>query len=403
MADELAVEIDQEEPNAGPAEAEPEPKSKPNRPRGTGHIYKQKGDVWWCQYYRTGKRYRQSTSFTDRRKAERFLQKTLAEIMHGTFIDPRAQRTLVKELVDDVILDYKTNGQKSLDDAEARWRLHLEKEFGDERASNITNGDLKKYVAKRQAEDASNATINRELALLKRAFTLGVEARKVHSSPKFPHLEEHNVRKGFVEEAQYQALAAACSKRGLWMRAMFEVGYNFGCRVSELLNLRVRHVDLLAKIIRLEDTKNGEDRTLPMTALVYALIQQCVLKKQGGDYVFTREGGKPVRDFRGTWDNVCAEAGVPDLLFHDLRRTAVRNMVRRGIPERVAMMISGHKTRSVFDRYNVVNEGDLKVAATKLDQRDQERNLVREVGEFSHTSAIPEPNPAVVADTTKLN
>jgi integrase len=214
------------------------------------------------------------------------------------------------------------------------------------------------------------------LAALKRMFTLGVRARKVYSMPAFPHLEERNVRKGFIEDGQYQALAKACSAEGLWLRAMFEVGYNFGWRVSELLNMRVRQIDLASRTIRLEvgETKNDEGREVEMTPLVYALVQQCVTGKRGEDFVFTRESGKPVRDFRGAWEKVCKQAGVPELLFHDLRRTAVRNMVRRGIPERVAMTISGHKTRSIFDRYNIVSKSDLHEAAKKLALRDQERD-----------------------------
>jgi integrase len=187
---------------------------------------------------------------------------------------------------------------------------------------------------------------------------------------------------------------------------MFEVGYNFGWRVSELLSMRVRQIDLASRTIRLEvgETKNDEGREVEMTPLVYALVQQCVTGKQGEDSVFTRENGNPVRDFRGAWEKVCKEAGVPKLLFHDLRRTAVRNMVRRGIPERVAMTISGHKTRSIFDRYNIVSKSDLHEAAKKLALRDQERDAAQpNQNDYSYSSDIPKPSGDPVASAGKLN
>ena len=83
--------------------------------------------------------------------------------------------------------------------------------------------------------------------------------------------------------------------------------------------------------------------------------------------MFTRVNGKPIVGFRKRWDKLTASAGCPGLLFHDLRRSAVRNMIRRGVPETVAMKISGHKTRAVFDRYNVTSEQDLADAALKIE------------------------------------
>jgi len=164
------------------------------------------------------------------------------------------------------------------------------------------------------------------------------------------------------------ALASACARHGLWLRALLEAGYQLGWRVSELLSMRVEQVDLAERILRPDTSKNGEPREAVMPGDLYELIRACVTGKAPGDYVFTRPNGKPIGDFRGAWATVTAAAGVPDLLFHDLRRSAVRNMDRRGISQHVAMKISGHKTPSVYKRYRIVDGRDLREAAIRMEQ-----------------------------------
>jgi len=133
-------------------------------------------------------------------------------------------------------------------------------------------------------------------------------------------------------------------------------------------------VDLDNGIVRLEvgDTKNDGGRTVYLDEELQEIFQRQeeARKKRTKiiPYVFTNETGSgPVKDFRGVWTKACETAEIGKRLFHDFRRTAVRNMVRAGIPERVAMMISGHKTRSVFDRYNIVSDTDLRLASQKTE------------------------------------
>ncbi len=125
-------------------------------------------------------------------------------------------------------------------------------------------------------------------------------------------------------------------------------------------------VDLMVGTVRLRTSKNGDPRQVNLTQVTRQLLEACCAGKKPEDSVFTR-GNAPVLDFRDAWERVTEAAKCLGLLFHYLRRTAVRNMVRAGIPEVVCMKISGHKTRAVFDRYNIVSERDLTDAAKKLE------------------------------------
>jgi integrase len=199
---------------------------------------------------------------------------------------------------------------------------------------------------------------------------------KVNAVPYIAMLREDNIRTGFLESKQHDSLASETGKIGLWMRAMFETGYTYGWRHEELLALLVRQVSLSAGTIRLEPgtTKNDQGREVSMTLPVRALLTQCVNGKGPNDHVFTREDGKPVRDFRGAWAKACDAAKVPGPLFHDLRRTAARNLRRAGVAEGVIMKIGGWKTRSVFERYAIVSQSDIRDAMAKLEAGQQRDN-----------------------------
>src|SRR6266568_2456776 len=372
------------------------------RPKGTGSVYKRvDSPVWWIKYSRNGKAYRESSRTTDRHKAEKMLRHRLAEISFGAFIGPQAERVRVDELAEDLLRDYRINSRKSLDDVTARWTLHLRPFFGVLRAVDVTSERLARYVDARQKEGAKNATINRELAALKRMFHIGQQSTpvKVIRLPHFPHLAENNTRKGFLEDHQLRALIEG---EELWFRALVECGRTYGWRVSELLTMRVGQVDLVQRVIRLEPgtTKNSDGREVVLTDGTFALLSQCVEGKREDEFVFTRSNDPPIRNFRTTWENACVRAGVgrvvctqcgkpavsgrkcqpcglknlqySGLIFHDLRRTAARNLRRAGISETVIMKIGGWRTRSVFERYAIVNRTDIADAMARLQASERQ-------------------------------
>jgi integrase len=156
------------------------------------------------------------------------------------------------------------------------------------------------------------------------------------------------------------------------LKPVLTMAYYTGMRVGEILSLRWEQVDLWTQEVRLNPggTKNDEARTISFEGELHACFR---IQKEiryalypGCPWVFFRKG-KPIRSYRQGWERGLQGAGLHGLLVHDLRRSGVRNLLRAGVHERVAMAISGHKTRSVFDRYNIVSGRDLKEAAQKLD------------------------------------
>lgn len=332
-----------------------------------GCIYR-RGKTYWIKYYRHGKQYAESTHTDKLEIAKRTLKIREGEISEGKMPSICFERIKIDELIEDYLTDYRINKKKSVKRAERCARFIL-KEFRGMNAPEVTTAVIKKYIEKRLNSGLTNATINRELSALKRAFNLAARCTpaKVSHVPYIPMLKENNVRKGFIEHEDYLALLNALPE---YLKPVMKFAYFTGWRKTEIITLRWNQVNLRDGIVRLEpgETKNSEGRTIYMEPELWDLIKQLHKNRRMDSFLVFNDNGKMIGDFRKSWRKASAAAGVPDLLFHDLRRSAVRNMVRAGIPERVAMMISGHKTRSVFDRYNIVSEDDLKNAAIKRQQ-----------------------------------
>lgn len=393
-------------------EQNPDPKQqKKRRQRGTGSTFLRPGSsIWSYQIYVNGHRERGSTGQRNKRAADAFVSRKLAEYSVG-LSSPDVEKISVTRLVEAVLLRNRNNGNASVDDDEGRWKNHLKPFFGHLRATQVSSELIDHYVSHRKSQKTrsgtppENATINRELALLKSAYHHGMEQTPptVRFVPHFNMLDENNVRRGFVQDESYLRLSRECAAEGVWLEGLFEMDYAYGWRLDELLGLRVRQLDFFGKIIDLGKTKNGDQRMITMTEHVYRVLVRCAYGKQPDDHVFTREDGNPVRDFRGAWWNACIRAGLGrfqcrdcqqtvttdrkcslcnskkkakyvGLRFHDLRRTGVRNMSRKGIPENVGMLISGHRTDSVYRRYNIIDMEVIKEATAKIEEHQRALN-----------------------------
>ena len=290
------------------------------------------------------------------------------------FQSPLTRRTLrlpqitFLSAVRDVLDDYRLNHRRSRADVERHFRLHLLPFFGRRRMAAITTADVRRYVARRQDEGAKNATINRELSVVKRAFSLAIATGTLASRPHIALLREDNVRRGFFAMDEFEAVRRRLSPDlADFVSFLHTTGWRWR---SEAARLRWTDVSFDAGEVRLDPgtTKTGEGRVFPFTADLRALLARRRVGVRDGDgLVFTRTSGAPIRSFNKAWASACRAAGVPGRVLHDFRRTAVRNLVRAGVPERVAMQMVGWKSRQMLDRYHIVNAADLLDAARRLD------------------------------------
>jgi integrase len=343
--------------------------------RGQGRIFRRKQSAsWWIAYYHNGDEIRESAKTSSERKAQAFLRERLRTADTPAFVTPQAQRLRFEDLMDVLRADHTRKGNRS----RLAYKIaRLGEAFAGDMALTITTARIDRYADGRVAAGAAPATVNRELAALRRAFRIAVRKQLLPTMPVVTLLPEDNVREGFIDPPEFEVLLAklrelhaadvadaaefaylTCLRRGNALGAVWP-----------WLKLEIDRTGSVAGgSVRLPGavTKNKKPLTLPLTgALLELVARRWVARVPECPLVFHREGRRVVR-FDAAWKAACEAVGLPGLLFHDLRRSGARNYRKAGVDEDVIQRIGGWKTTSMFKRYNVVDERDLADAGARL-------------------------------------
>lgn len=347
------------------------------RERGTGGLIKLKNcRYWYAQFYdKHGKQRRVSTRFVVKAKAQGFLRNLIVANERGEPFVGDVRKIHYESLRAALLHNYAERGNKSLETYangdETIWGLKaVDTFFKGMPATRITTDAARDFASDLISKGAANGTVNRSLALLRRMLNIAREDGKLLIVPKIRMMKAGPARKGFLPKEQFDSLLAKIPTN---LKPLIVFLYYCGVRVGEAEQIDWSQVDLKAAVIRLaqEQTKADTARTVPLPDVLLGMLE---LQEPKEGLVFDST------NLRKAWQVACdaVELGKLEkiegkkdkrytgLIVHDLRRSAVRNLVRAGVPERVAMAISGHKTRAVFDRYNIVDESDVVEAMRKV-------------------------------------
>ena len=339
--------------------------------KGDGRPFK-RGQIWWIAYYQNGKERRESSGSRERRDAVRLLRQRVGETAAGTVRQLHAPKraetrtTAMRDLFDLLENNYRLKNRLSPTNV---WSLRrLRRRFADYTIQGCTALAISHYMADMQREGRIPETINREITVLRSAFRLGYRHELVSRLPSIELLPQLAVRNDFFTHDEIDVLLP-CLPR--YLRDAVYFGFLTGWRKGEITGLRWANVNRSVATIRLkpEQNKSRSVRVLVLEGELAALVERrWQARKEGrtlSEWVFHRSGG-PLGDFRRSWATACRQAGLGHRMFHSLRRSAARNMSLQGIPEKVIMSIMGHKTRVMFDRYNIVTEADQRAYAKRL-------------------------------------
>ena len=339
--------------------------------RGDGRVFK-RDKIWWVAYYQDGRERRESSKSRERKEAVRLLRQRVGEIAAGTVQHRPASRpagtrsVTMLELFDLLERNHKLNNRTS--PANGSYLRRLRRRFAGYTVSRCTALAISHYMADMQREGRKPETINREMIVLRAALRLGYKHDLVQRVPTIELLPQLAVRDDFFTREEVNALLPFLPD---YLRDVVLFGYLTGWRKGEITGLQWVNVNRSAAVIHLKPAQNKARlvRVLVLQGEMAALIERRWQARRHGrticGHVFHRSG-RSLKDFSWAWAKGCRQAGLGHRRFHSLRRSAARNMSLEGIPEKVIMAIMGHKTRVMFDHYNIVTEADQRVYAKRL-------------------------------------
>ena len=348
-------------------------------------------DVWVVLPDGRGQRV-QKRKIPTREQAVALEAKIRAEAFEGRFFDRlKTPKLTVKEAWERYApISKRDKDSWRSDIARARY---LTQALGDRIAAGLTQADVDDYRTLRLSEaesprhhgrrrrgPPSPASLDRELAQLKRMLNYAVECGWLQSNPiaRVKLLNKPKVRRVTIDEATFARLHAVSDPE---LRPILLTAYDTGMRKGEILNLRWSQLDLRVGAIKLaaEDTKTNFPRTVYLTDRVLQVLRS-MPRRLGTEYVFVNpETGTRWEDAGKLFKRACRKLGLDHVWFHDLRRSFVTNARRRGVAESVVMRMSGHRTRNVFDRYNIVEDEDVR-NAVKVIEAGAVRDLASAAG-----------------------
>ncbi len=356
--------------------------------RGQGRTFRRKerrvdgllveSPIWWISYCKRGHEYRESAQTTDENKARKLLSRRLKEKERPTFVGQKEEKLTLEDLEAKILVDYQKHDRRSAVTVKHCLK-GVKKFFPFDRLVDIGTERIDQYQQTRLSQGAARATVNREMGYLKRGFKLLVEGRQISQAPVIKLLEGENIRQGFLSKADFDKLVENLEPQ---VRDIVIFLYNSAWRSKEAMTLEWKDVDVAAGMVRLrrENSKNKHTRALPLIGELRDVVERREKERRlNCPFVFHRNGNQ-IKSFRGAWDTACVRTGLgyiekndesrkySGLVPHDMRRSAVRNFRKAGLSENEGMKMSGHVTNSIYRRYDIIDEDDLKESMGKVQE-----------------------------------